>query len=61
MTCSHGRLFCEPCDHTSTQLEVTHFFASEMEKIYTHRTAGSFTFVGLLYEYHKNMHYAENS
>lgn len=56
----HGKLFCEPCDHTSTDLEVTHYFAGQMEQIYNHRTASSFTFVGLLHEYNKHMRYAEN-
>lgn len=60
MTCQHGRLFCELCEHTATELEVTHFFARQMEQMYTNRTAGSFSFIGLLFEYNKNMRYAEN-
>lgn len=59
MTCQHGRLFCEPCDRVATNLDVTHYFASQMEQIYTHRTAGSFTFVGLLREYYQSMKYAD--
>lgn len=59
MTCQHGRLFCEPCDHVATNLDVTHFFARELECIYNNRTAGSFTFVGLLHEFYRNMQHAD--
>jgi hypothetical protein len=36
-------------------LEVTHFFALELKKVYENRTAGDFTFVGLLWEFNMNM------
>lgn len=59
MLCSHGKLYCEPCEHVSTELEVTHYFAEQLAGIYTSQTAGPFTFVGLLHEYNKQMRRAE--
>lgn len=61
MTCQHGKLFCEPCEHTSTDLEVTHWFAGRLQHMVNNpQTVGEFSCVGILHEYNKHMRYAEN-
>lgn len=56
LTCeSHARLFCDDCGHQATHMDVTHYFALRMKDIYERRTAGDFTFIGLLWEYNNAM------
>jgi hypothetical protein len=52
----HGRLFCDDCGHTSTHLEVTHWFANRMQHMVQNpHLVGEFSCVGLLWEYNNMM------